>query len=197
MNERYTHIEKLISRRKQAFLIRFFILAVLSLASLVLLIFKNNKLPLFLIGCTVFTAATLSLIFTIKSTTVSVFGKKRCGTIVDKKEAVRLLDKKIVGSFGSYSELKPYEHDRTEALVGTLFIKDKNENVFSVGELDEDQSSFFEIGDEVIIFSGARFPLVTNEPPSRQKWLCPICGKVSPDGIDCPVCGLPFFEQIL
>lgn len=194
MNERQRILEKRIKTHRRAFFVQISLFVLLSVLSLIGLILWSNVLWFFIIGTSVLVTSLLRIIFVIKSKTVSLFGMHREGVIIDKKEKVRILDKKLVGGFGSFSELRPYEHDRTEAIVGTVFIKESNGNVFSVGNLSEDQSAFFEIGDVVVLFAGAKFPLVINEPASRQKWLCPVCGTVSPDGTDCHVCGLPFSE---
>jgi hypothetical protein len=189
-----TDLKLRIEKRRKSFIFQTSVFTLLFVLSLAALIFYNQDLRVFIVFGLLFVFCAVRLGFLFKNKTVSVRSRLRRGVIVDKKEKVIIIDSKITGSYGSFSEIRPFEHDRNEAIEGTIYIKEENGNVFSIEKLNEAQSEFYAVGDEVVILAGARFPLVTNEPPSRQKWLCPVCGRVSPDGVDCPDCGLPFVQ---
>ncbi|MBR2467238.1 MAG: hypothetical protein IKB38_09975 [Clostridia bacterium] len=192
MENRHSEYKKRIRKARRTFITQTVIFSLLLALGVTALVLWNDELRIFISAAGLTLLSALRLIFIIKSRTVRIFSKEITGTVVEIKETPRILDKKLVGSFGSFSDIRPYEQDRCEVVVGTLFIERKDGSIFTVDELNEDQTAFFAKGDEVVIFAGAKFPLVTNEPPSREKWLCPVCGSVSPDGVDCPVCGLEF-----
>lgn len=192
MKRRYSEYKKRIQKARRIFIVQAVLFSLLLTLGVIALVLWNDELRIFISAAALTVLSALRLIFIVKNKTVRIFSKEITGTVIEIKETPRILDSKLVGSFGSFSEIRPYEQDRSEVIVGTLFIERKDGSIFTVDELNEDQTAFFEKGDEVVIFSGAKFPLVTNEPPSREKWLCPICGSVPPDGVDCPVCGLEF-----
>ncbi len=192
MGNRHSEYKKRIRKARRVFITQTVIFSLLFALGVTALVLWNDELRIFISSAALTLLSALRLIFIVKSRTVRIFSKEIIGTVVEIKESPRILDNRLVGSYGSFSEIRPYERDRCEVIVGTLFIEQKDGNIFTVDGLNEDQTAFFAKGDEVVIFAGAKFPLVTNEPPSREKWLCPICGSVSPDGVDCPVCGLEF-----
>lgn len=118
-----------------------------------------------------------------------IIGRELRGTVVGKQEKSEIHDKMITGSYGSFSDPRPYEHGRVRVLVSTVYVKTEDGSVVSAGKFNEDQTLFLELGDEIVIPKYGNFPLVLNESESRQKWLCPICGTVSPDKVNCPSCG--------
>ena len=179
-------IEKNLYKR-QATLVLSALFTVLSAAGIILF---GSELYVFLPAAIVFIASMFFFSKALLDKRTSFFQKEKRGVITDKKIKQIMIDKLSIGGYGQANAR--YTDYRTPAITSTLFIKDTHGKIFTVGGLNSDQTEFYEIGDEVIIFKGARFPIVTNEPASRQKWICPVCGTVSPDGVDCGRCGMPF-----
>ncbi len=192
MNERFSELRSILKKRRIAFCIRLAVFLALAAMAIVIYILFNEHLRAFIGALILFVLSVFEIAVLFKTKTVKIFGKEKSGVVVSKGNKVRVLDQTVVGGYGSFSEIRPFDHYKTPVIVGALFIKGEDGRIFRTREFNEGQFEFYEVGDEVILLKGAKFPIVTNEPPSRQKWLCPICGTVSPDGVDCPACGLEF-----
>ena len=70
--------------------------------------------------------------------------------------------------------------------------KSESGEIVSIGKFNEDQTAYLAVGDEIVIPKYARYPIITNEKESRQKWLCPLCGEVNRDGTPCTGCGFEY-----
>ncbi len=193
MNTRLEELKKLLKQRRLAFCIKLASFVAISALSVVIYVLFNEELSAFIAALAVLVFCVFQIGVLFKTKTVKIFGKERRGTVVNKGERTRVLDRNFVGGVGFRADrVREFSHDMTRVIISTLYIEDKNGKVWHSCELDEDQTEFYEVGDEVVVLAGAKYPLVLNEPKSRQKWLCPICGTVSPDGVDCPRCGLEF-----
>ncbi len=192
MSEHFSNIKMLLKKKRLVFCIKLTVLLLLSAMAAILYILFNNELRAFIGSLVLLILCLFQIGVLFKTKTVKIFGKEQRGTVVKKDEKSKIHDKKITGSYGSFSEIRPYEHYRKLVVDGTLFIQKENNEILSIQGLTKDQINFYEVGDEVVILTGAKFPIVLNEPESRQKWLCPICGTVLPSGVDCAYCGLKY-----
>ncbi len=184
-------IEAIIKARK-AKKVKLLILHLFLFALCVLgLIFFGKYLWAFIPLCTAAVLLFIRICMMLKDRSVSFFKKELHGTVINKKVGTNIKDTIKTASFGALS-VSPYQSYRVRIRVGTVYVKCPSGDVKALGKFSEDALDFFNEGDEIVRFSGTRYPVILNEPPSRQKWLCPVCGEVNPDGRDCTECGFEF-----
>ena len=192
MTDKQEKIRAFIKKRKTNRKIELFIHIGLLMLTVSLLVFFGKYLGAFL---PLAVALVLLIYRTVRlfcDKTVSVFTKELRGTVVRNDKKCIVHDSQRVGGVGLSRNLRPYQSYSTELTVGAVFVRTDSGEVLPLGKYHEDVAEFIEEGDEVVRFEGSRYPLILNEPASRQKWLCPACGNVSPDECDCSVCGLEF-----
>ncbi len=176
-------------------MIKDLIFSAVSCLSVVALVFWNDKMAVFAAAIILLITSFIQIMSTVRSRTVKVFGKERRGVVIEKSEVSRVHQHgQPAGNTNiTFSgDVRQFNKYSTRANVGVLYIKGEDGRIFHTRELNKEQTDFFEVGDSIIIYAGAKFPIVLNEPEARQKWLCPICGTVLPDGVDCSGCGLEF-----
>ena len=185
-------IKELIERKRRSQALELSVCFSLFTAAIVLLVFFGKYLWVFipLTIAVALLALKISKLFSEKST--SLFNSEIVGVIIKKVVRSRIKDSRKTASYGSATEPAPYQNYAVRIQCGTVFVKTDEGKVVSLGKFDEDIINFLEEGDHVIRFRGSRFPIILNESPSRQKWLCPLCGEVNPDGRDCIKCEFNF-----
>ena len=175
------------ARKAKLLLLHLFLFALFALG----LIFFGKYLAAFIPLSIVCVLLFIRICMMLKDRTVSFFKKELRGTVINKKVGTNIKDSIKTASYGATS-VSPYQTYRVRIRVGTIYVKTISGEVKVLGKFSEDALDFFSEGDEIVRFSGTRYPVILNEPPSRQKWLCPVCGEVNPDGRDCTECGFEF-----
>jgi hypothetical protein len=192
MESKIKRIEGIIRAKRQTKLISICISSALAVASLVILFALGGELYAFLPSLLAFILLIVRLFSLLRDRSVRLFGDEFRGTVVKKQEKSEIHDSMITGSYGSYSEPRPYEHGRVRVIVSTVYAKSESGEIVSIGKFNEDQTAYLAVGDEIVIPKYARYPIITNEKESRQKWLCPLCGEVNRDGTPCTGCGFEY-----
>ena len=83
---------------------------------------------------------------------------------------------------------------RPHVRAAYIYVREENGDVVILDGLTSRQTDIYEIGDEVLRPSGARYPIVISREPERQP--CPLCGRRN--GMDeacCPSCGLDVLKK--
>ena len=110
----------------------------------------------------------------------------RGGYSVKRGFAMRTV--KTHSNSGNAKSKRPHVH------AAYIYVREENGNVVILDGLTSRQTDIYEIGDEVLRPSGARYPIVMSREPDRQP--CPLCGRIN--GMDeesCPSCGLTILKK--
>ena len=192
MTENQLQTKKITEGRRRKRITELCLLSSLFAATVVLLCFFGKYLWAFLPLTAAFVLLTIRIGKLVADRSVMLFGKEVTGVIVKKAVRSRIKDSRIMASYGSNTEPSPWQSYAVRIQCGTVYVKTDEDEIVSLGKFDEDVINFLEEGDRVIRFRGSRYPIILNESESRQKWLCPACGEVNPDGRDCIRCGFDF-----
>ena len=83
---------------------------------------------------------------------------------------------------------------RPHVRAATVYVKLEDGNVAAFDGLTSLQTDIYEIGDELLRPSGARYPIILNRDTERQP--CPWCGRInSRESFECEVCGLSIIPK--
>lgn len=192
MTEKQLQTKKIIEGRRRARIAELSVLFSLFALTVLLLSFFGKYLWAFLPLIAVFVLLIIRIGKLLSDKSVMLRGKEVSGVIVKKAVRSRIKDSRIMASYGSNTEPSPWQSYAVRIQCGTVYVRTDDGDVVSLGKFDEDVINFLEEGDRVIRFRGSRYPIILNESESRQKWLCPACGEVNPDGRDCIRCGFDF-----
>jgi hypothetical protein len=195
-------LEKLswrVAQRKRRF---FTTLAVYAFVAAIggVMLFADNKTVVFL-GVIIVIFALAALIGHVSRSGVAYLFSGECrGINVKEHEYVANAPRGLSPSRAFMLRAKTYSRSgnpgpRTARVrQAYVYLRLPDGNVIILDGLSSLHTDIYEIGDELLRPSGARYPIVLNRELDRQP--CPLCGRINGrDNMECASCGLDIIRR--
>lgn len=187
----YMNIERIngiLAKKRRRLIAELILCIAASLLCAVLLLTLGERLYVFLPSLIILILSVIGFVKRLKNKTVRLIPlKDGVGAIANKNH-------KLVDYKPFYGADHISTHSQGKRISGSLKVKCEDGRTVTYSKLSKNQYNFYECGDSVRLLRFGLLPIVTDEPESRQKQLCPICCTVSPDSDACPSCGFNFSD---
>lgn len=182
----FERVNGILVRERRRLLAELGLFITASLLCVVLLITLGEQLYVFFPSLIILILSVIGFVKRLKEKTVRLVPfKDAVGVITNKHH-------KLVDYKPFYGADHISTHSQGKRISGSFTVKCDNGRTVTYSKLNKDQYNFYEEGDSVRTLRFGLLPIVTDEPESRQKQLCPICCTVSPGSDACPSCGFNF-----
>lgn len=130
-----------------------------------------------------------------------LFSAEKRGVLIKEHEYVANIKKGLSGRAtvakqvaNSHSKTGNAKSRRPHVRSAYVYIREDNGNVTILDGLTSLQTDVYEIGDELLRPSGARYPIIVSRTPEKQP--CPLCGRINgTDKWECASCGLDILRK--
>ena len=155
---------------------------ILLVASLLVAAFYPETTVVFICAVVIIGTSVYLWRFIHKNNPLVLFGKGFRGVNIKEHEYVTA-GTRLTRYGGLRYRYVPSRHK------GDVYIRCEDGEVVAVTHLPKKHLDIFEIGDELVVYPGTRFPNVNGRDASEMP--CPICGYVNSNGEECcESCGL-------
>lgn len=190
-------IENRIFRKRKIFIIYTLSLLLCMIVALIfILVGWKDTLTFVMIVALLFSLGALSLVCS-KFTPAILFRSEIRGTNILEVEYVSARNTSRMGlsrpkgsqfrlRFGSGANKKTIHNGRIRS---TVYLRLDDGNVHAISDLYKSSTDIYEIGDILVKYAGAKYPVIENRTVQRQP--CPLCGEVNDMTRDaCASCNL-------
>lgn len=190
----------IIEARRKRFKLFIVLYVFMLIIGISLLFFKEKTLAFFGIVILILTVVFLAKLIQSYSP-VLLFSKEKRGVLIKEHEYVANIKRglsaraTVVRQTGAtHSTSGNAKSRRPHVRSAYVYIREKNGDVLIIDGLSSLHTDIYEIGDELLRPSGARYPVILNRKAEKQP--CPFCGRINDmNSFECSVCGLSIIKK--